>query len=224
MAKRKAPDSLGSNTRQMLDELDVLMEKMLSLPVNEIDEASIQPATANAQLAIEEPVQHEHHEQPRAPSRNEPRASPDNAQFLVGQLAVLHSPTGRESPPSPKNGAHEPRRDTAPAAAAATPPRTMAESLPAPDEILPPLARLAVPTASVQLPPSRRIVFRFRPLLWFNQGFDLLTQRLGGIGGWLRSSQGRMVLGMIGLMLLAAAAGWWLKEWMGWSWSSEPLE
>jgi hypothetical protein len=39
MAKNAANDTTLQSTKQMLDELDALMEQMLSLPVNDLDEA-----------------------------------------------------------------------------------------------------------------------------------------------------------------------------------------
>ena len=56
------------------------------------------------------------------------------------------------------------------------------------------------------------------PLLWINQRFDYATMFLGGVGSMLRSYAGRMLLGLVGLALLAGAAGWVLKDWLGWNW------
>lgn len=198
----KFKDSLGSNTRQMLDELDALMEKMLALPVNQTPEAAPMTATSSAEPAPASIQAPPVFSGPRA--RSAPVAA--SAQVLVGQLAVLHSqgaarparPQAREAPPEPA-------------------PSSFDENIP------PPLARLAQPAVSRAMAP-RPSSFSFRPLLWFNQGFDLFTQRLGLAGGWLRSSQGRLVLGLLGLALLGMAAGWLLKDWLGWTWELDSLE
>jgi hypothetical protein len=203
MSRRKSPDPLGSNTRQMLDELDSLMEKMLALPVNQLEDSATATSTT-APVAVQAP------REPRlaTPVRAEAMPAATSGQVLVAQIAVVHSPATHDVLPSPKS-----TRDS------------WAEYQPSnQDEVLPPLASLVAPVAETNPSASRLFLFRFRPLLWLNQGFDQLTQRLGFAGSWLRSSRGRMVIGVVGLTLLALAAGWWLKEWLGWTWSWDSLE
>src|SRR5262245_2918322 len=166
MSRRKPPDPLGSNTRQMLDELDVLMEKMLALPVNQL-EGSAAPSPAARNLP-----------EPRAQTstRTASRAESGSPQILVGQLSILHSPTTHDAFPSPKS----PTRDDRVAAIAAAPRREEAEvgtygggdTGDTASEYLPPLSSLPPATGEVRLPAARRFSLRIRPLLWLNQGFD----------------------------------------------------
>ena len=44
------------------------------------------------------------------------------------------------------------------------------------------------------------------------------TLAFGGAGKWMRSDGGRMLLGLSGIALLAAAVVWFLKDWLGWNW------
>jgi hypothetical protein len=57
-----------------------------------------------------------------------------------------------------------------------------------------------------------------RPLVWINQGFDLLVAQGGPFGRWLSSPTGRTALGCGGLLLLAGALAWGLLDWIGWTW------
>ncbi|MBM4068632.1 MAG: hypothetical protein FJ271_06760 [Planctomycetes bacterium] len=232
MSRRKSPDPLGnSNTRQMLDELDVLMEKMLALPVNQVDESV---ATLPAPAAVAPPAARE---APRPAGDTSRRAEQapgtfeTQAQVLVGQLSILHSPATHQALPSPKTPA---RDDRASAAALAKVPAREDAALGSfsvvdtTSEFLPPLSSLAPAVAEIQLPAPRRFRLRFslrpRPLLWINQGFDVLTQRLGLPGSWLRHTSGRALLGALGLVLLSVALTWWLKETLGWTWPWESVE
>lgn len=217
MSKSKpAPDPLGNNTRQMLDELDTLMEKMLALPVNHLEDGSpIYPtAAASAPVAVQEPVT----TPPpySGPTRPAPAPNRSSAQVLVGQLSVLHSPASAQASPDLESRG----RKLAPSSTQAGETWTGSPE----DDVLPPLVQLPAPMMESKLPAAARSAFRFHPLLWINQGFDLLTQRLGLVGSWLRSSRGRMMLGFLGLTLLALAAAWWLKDSMGWTWALDPLE
>lgn len=232
MSRRKSSDPLGSNTRQMLDELDVLMEKMLALPVNQLDESAESPS---APATVASPP----------PARQSPRTGGDNshveeksisvpvaqAQLVVGQLSILHSPTTHQALPTPKLPT---RDDRAAVAVLATAPECENAAIGSygvadtASEFLPPLSSLAPAVAEARLPAAQRFALRFsfrvRPLLWVNQGFDLLTQRLGVPGSWLRHSRGRACLGALGLLLLTAALTWWLKETLGWTWLWESVE
>lgn len=228
MSRRKSPDPLSGNTRQMLDELDVLMEKMLALPVNQIEgniETPSQPA------AVTPPPAARNLPEPRAQAGSRPatRTESGNAQILVGSLSILHGPTTHDAIPSPKSST----RDARAVAVAAAPLHEDAEhgahgGSETASEHLPPLSSLTSAVGEAGVPLARRfslrLSLRFRPLLWLNQSFDVLTQRLGLPGSWLRHANGRAFLGVLGLSLLAAALTWWLKETLGWTWLWESVE
>jgi hypothetical protein len=51
-----------------------------------------------------------------------------------------------------------------------------------------------------------------------NQVFDRWTYPLGTTGHWLRSAEGRDILGWLGIALLMVALVWGVLDWMGWIW------
>jgi hypothetical protein len=57
----------------------------------------------------------------------------------------------------------------------------------------------------------------WRPLVRVNRLFDRGVSHLGPAGRWLRGRTGRAVLGGAGLLLLAAALGVVLLDWIGWT-------
>ena len=56
----------------------------------------------------------------------------------------------------------------------------------------------------------------YLPLLWINLLFDQATMLLPG-GAWFRTAAGRALLGLVGIVLLGVATGWFLKDWLGWN-------
>jgi hypothetical protein len=54
------------------------------------------------------------------------------------------------------------------------------------------------------------------PIVGINQTFDFLMGRLGGTGLILRGT-GRVWLGWIGLLMLAAALAWGVLDWLQWA-------
>jgi hypothetical protein len=67
---------------------------------------------------------------------------------------------------------------------------------------------LSLPDRSNASLPEPVLAWWIRPLVWCNQLFDHCTTWLGEPGEWLRSRQGRAVLGWSGLVLLAGAVTW----------------
>jgi hypothetical protein len=57
-----------------------------------------------------------------------------------------------------------------------------------------------------------------RPLLWCNRLFDWCTGWLGPPGRWLRGTEGRSLLGWVGLGLLAGVLAWVLVNELGLEW------
>jgi len=92
-SSRSAPASPAS-TRQMLDELDALMERMLSLPVSDQEPTKAEPPKP-------EPVK-----RPRAKS---PDREPPTHSTVSARLTVIESPPGDFGPHSPDPEAHEER-------------------------------------------------------------------------------------------------------------------
>jgi hypothetical protein len=200
-------DTAGLHTtRQMLDELDALMERMLALPVNEIEDTRPEPAPA-----------------PPAPT-----AAPLTAKLTLLQVPAGEPPLDGAHPGT--NPSHLPSLNalrTAPVHVA--PPRTLLPPLPeapavapAPltDRVVPPTLQPSMDTLLAEVPePIDSLASWFIvPLLWSNRAFDRGTLFLGESGAWLRSTTGRAALGMTGLTLLAVACLWLARDWLGWTW------
>lgn len=64
----------------------------------------------------------------------------------------------------------------------------------------------------------RRRSFSYRVLLGMNQTYDKTVGLLGPLGAKLSAPRGRNLLGLIGILLLAAAGLVWIVEWSGWTW------
>src|SRR5207244_13738 len=94
----KEPATLQS-TRQMLDELDALMDRMLAIPVNDLDDAAAPPrgivrmATGSATLTVLEPPA----EEDDAPAKQAPPLPRQSFPSYSADLA----PTPQETRPLP---------------------------------------------------------------------------------------------------------------------------
>jgi hypothetical protein len=193
-AGRPRSSALDPATRQQLDELDLLMQRMLALPVDSPEE----PAP------LSEPPDAAAADSTTAPSdqRASTSAVPDTPSAAFETSTPPQSrATDRNKQPAP-GGRH--RTHTLPLSAgfAASTPRTPAQS---------PLP--------VSLPASpRRLAWPLHPLLWINLVFDWSTGWLGPLSGWLREPGGRALIGWGGLLLLAAALAWLAWDGIGWTW------
>jgi hypothetical protein len=215
----KEIDTLQS-TRQMLDELDALMDRMLAIPVNDVDDPAPRPGdivrmpTVSATLTVleapledeEDPAKDERPAQEARPLLQEsfPSYSTETVDTAAepAREPLLLQPHHLEAPPK----APEPEpipEDTIPPAITALP-------VPAVE---------STPIVTLVRPRQRSLVSRgTTPVLWLNQTFDKGTTFLGERGQWLRSPSGRRVLGLAGVTLLAAAALWLVIDWLGWTW------
>jgi len=225
----------------MLDELDALMERMLSLPVADLDTQL--PAPPQSLLTLEEPSAPaaltlppetgsdvESTTVPPPPVRAEVESAPLPLQgphirpvpagkIIVGRLSAppFYSPPP-EQESAEKNRQANDAGDEQPLGAPAQPP--------AGDAALPSLIIKPSVERPARAPVRRRSVFRvgFQWLLGLNQAFDRATLWLGGTGQRLRSTRGRLVLGLVGLALFALAVTWCLHDWLGWNWFKLSLE
>lgn len=201
MAKKTSNDQPHQSTKEMLDELDALMERMLAVPVNELDESAASPLP---------------------PSPPKPAA-------LAATLTVLQTPT--ETPAPSKHPPTQPPHVAMPPATPvsyqvpADDQQDLATTIPAPapitNDVVPPSLLPQVDPLLDDVPdpgamPATR--WGFLPLLWMNLLFDGATYVLGPGGTWMRSEGGRLILGLSGVALLLASAGWFLRDWLGWNW------
>lgn len=208
MSTKTTSDSSLQATKDMLDELDALMEKMLAIPVAEGDEApppnegkapTLTP-TISATLTMIEPL----------------ASTPVGASAPTAEPVPLHPVT---NPP------HFAPPIDATKVAELPPPATTADA-PTPQPV--PLTNDVVPAsdgpvidsllADVADPESAlTIEWVYWPLLSLNEGFDYVTTFFGGAGEGLRTATGRSLLGIVGLALSAAATVWLLRDLMGWN-------
>ena len=179
-----------SDTHQMLDELDALMDRMLALPIEEPEEQAAAPApTVSATLTLLDPPQPENPSEPLvAEERSADNAAPDMEPVAP---MVPTPPMAEDDPvavPVINDVAAPARFDIV------SPARVVAASRWRPDQI------------------------SYQFLLWVNQSYDHGTHWLGSPGGFLRSRRGRTCLGIAGMGLLALALAWLGKDWLGWNW------
>ncbi len=180
------------------------MDRMLALPVNDLEEASAPPReivrmpTVSATLTMLEAPAEEKYTRLESPPAGE----------TVGYVTDLPQTPVQPVIEEPPQRLYEPDLE------------------PVPEEVIPPsitaTARLhheASPGCAAGASPRPSLANRcLMPLLWFNQSFDKGTLLLGGPGHWLRGLRGRHLLGLSGLALLAGAGLWLVKDWLGWTW------
>jgi hypothetical protein len=207
----------GNSMRQQLDELDALLQRMLSLPINQVDEAASEPPRRPAVDLATTPV----------PGRR-------------GQMLLLDGsapvPTPQSAPPAawdphwninlnPQQGSSVlgPRSPAAQRTQSdALPPVWRAETVafaparqePAPQ---PPLSssNAAAPIARpepIRQPTPEPTPLSLWPVVAVNRVFDALMLCFGPPGQWFCTAAGRTLLGYTGMALLATsialAAGW----------------
>ena len=222
------PPALNA-TRQMLDELDALMERMLAVPVSDGEEESpapsaipqksrpLAPTLTLLQVPPEEaPVEEPRPELPpldpphdrpnpshlpiRAPRGNKAEDAAEFSATMAPSLLSNFSYRTPELPPLPGLPAAAPEAFSSRA--------------------LPPLSSPSVDAVLDEVPEpiASPMDWLLLPIIWCNRLFDHGTRVFGDSGNWLRSPLGRMLLGAVGLILLAAAGAWASRDWLGWTW------
>jgi hypothetical protein len=195
------------STRQLLGELDALMDQMLSLPVDEgaapstprIDpphpvappNAAMHPLSVTMTLlepSVEEPNVDEPIATPsiELPDSSEP-ADVDES-FWVQEADLVPDPQPR---PTPVRG------------------RTALVSVRSE-----PLVTTPLPIARL---PGRQIKRSYAWALRIDRFLIHRTFRLGIVGRLIRSDVGRTVLGVLGILMLLIAAGWLAKDLVHWT-------
>jgi hypothetical protein len=192
----------------MLDELDVLMARMLALPVAEIGPVAEmdEPARAHqggtapalaATLTLLDAAQDEPAYEPAAPVAV--ATAPPQSLYTI--------PAARRRRVLP-----QPEPEFPPLDRPAPRPEPIVSPTPA-QSVLPQIEQVLGEIAA-PIPQSPWLL----PLLWWNEAFDRGAQRLGMIGSWLQTSRGRAVLGFTGVLCLFLTVGCLLRDWLGWTW------
>ena len=242
MSTSLSPRPSGHPTRQQLDELDALLQRMLALPVNQAGDdvtAEIDASPRPAPAPRPAPVSYRtpDYAEDGAPAEDAPAAPAAPPRLDAAHVAgdaegnadgdnwVPLSSTWKPSPHTWKPLAQswqQPRFTVPaqePAAAveepvAVAPPVVEPPAPPAPAPVAAPLPPVPAPTdGAPDLSGWRRALVRF------NDGFDVLLLPFGTPGRWLRrDGRGRPALGGAGVLLLATAAALALTGWFGWTW------
>ena len=245
MSVKVSKTSPLQSTRQMLDELDALMERMLALPVGDNEELAPLPRDVR-------PLSDETDKETRRQGDKETdSASPcllvslspcpdlqEQEQASAGPLVEERQETGkpeplgttrsedeegdrfREAEESPSSSVtHHPPPATYSTAETELPTKareSLADAFE--DQLSPPLAinRPVQYVTTPARPRAQRGNPLLAPLVWANQSFDLCTSWLGPLGRGLRSNRGRTLLGIVGLACLGAASAWAVLERVGW--------
>jgi hypothetical protein len=199
-------------TRQQLDDLDALLQRMLALPVNPADE----PAPPDPPVPYPEPLP--------PPAGNvvlddpAPPIAPPPVRLGSADLPV--GAASRAAPEEPASARRVYLVDAASRAAApAAVPLPLLNPVPPAERrppTLPPPDRPRSPRQALiaSRPPGEPLLLR--PVLRLNRLFDALALGLGAPGRWLRRPAGRTLLGLAGLALLAAAVALVLLDRGGW--------
>lgn len=221
MSTASAP--ANQSMRQQLDELDALLQRMLNLPVNQVDEPA-DPIAQRARYNTADPsptppppagrkasMRLLDGSAPVAPP-TAPPASWDphwniNLNPQQGSSVFSRGPVAAPPPAPPEPAAPVWRAETVayPQPAAARPPQpTVTPPAPMPAPVMP------LPTAADS--PSLLLM----PLVALNRVFDGLVIQFGPPGEWLCTRAGRTVLGLAGFAMMAGSAAWAAAGWFGW--------
>jgi hypothetical protein len=216
----------NNSMRQQLDELDSLLQRMLALPINQLDETPAPPAPPPPRPAAPQPQVAFVPPPPRAAAG---QGWQPPAMVLLGDPGPVPQPAVA-TPPAVERGWSinlNPQFGSsvlAPPAPAAPPPAAMrvdaapqAEPAFAPPQPIPePMSRYR-PRRDV--PPSPLLA----PLVAFNQLFDAIAGLFGPPGRWLCGPVGRGLMGTAGVLMLLGGIAWGVAEYHGWSWPGRSL-
>jgi len=214
-------------TRQQLEELDALMQRILALPVNAVEDTISIPETSQRVtihgLADVPPVRDTENAVPPPPQKiEEGRANNPS----VARAARSEPSTGGEDQdldfsafafPVTAFAAEGGTRRTA----------TLPVAQPAEGESEKSAAGAGARAALTTVPLFAQATGRadvlivspwLRPFVWCNQAFDYGTVWLGPLGRWLRGFKGRALMGWTGILLIAAALAWVAVEGINWTW------
>jgi hypothetical protein len=195
----------GDPTRQQLDELDALMQRMLALPVNPPDEAG-----ASGPGRSETPVA----QVPSQPATPVPSPAPSPGEVEETRAKRLTPPLENKPKPTTKKVGET----TVPPAVVPSEPDRCAPlrtTLP-PTKIRPADKYQPAKVLPEDLGPP--VPFWLQPIVWPNRVFDGLTRWLGPPGRWLRGPYGRFLLACSGIVMLLTAVAWVTLHRMGWTW------
>ena len=190
MATAPSPNDL---TRQQLDELDALLQRMLSVPLAPPDTPMPGGSGRSASDGDEPPLPPSWRVDPPAPV----------ASASVPHLVLAEPPSSAKlepavpSPPAPK-----PAPAPKPTAKAAPKPAREPKAAPKPPPVPKPVAAPVITPA----PAAPPVALPLLPLVALNAAFDAVCGVFGPLGRVLRSGFFKHIYGLVGLGLLAYTA------------------
>lgn len=201
-------------TRQQLDEIDALLQRMLSLPAPAGDRAEEPPTSVTFPAPVVREVP-----PPQPPAPGDPAVHAWRVEWMQQPPAPAPHPAAPPpvtawgapvTPPAYPPWAEPPFATPVPSAG----PAPYAAPVPMPG------APLCPPPVPPRARPPQSPAVQLLGLL--NGVFDLPTYLLGPLGGWLRGP-GRAAVGWLGLGMLLAAAAWAVGDWYGYDWPRPAL-
>lgn len=212
----------NNSMRQQLDELDSLLQRMLALPINQLDETPAAPPPPPRQPAPQPQVTFV--PPPPRPGTAEGWRPP--AMVLLADSGPVPQPAAAPQPVergwsinlNPQFGSSvlAPPADPTP-----PPPPQPTMRLDTPPQVEPtftPPQPIPEPMVSYRprrdVPPSPLLA----PLVAFNQLFDAILGLFGPPGRWLCGPVGRGLMGTAGILMLLGGIAWGVAEYHGWSW------
>jgi hypothetical protein len=213
-------------TREQLDELETLMQRMLALPVNQLDADSgdnadtslprvptihVPPEWETSSAILPGPAVQQ---APKETATDEPQDDP--APHLP---AIVALPSVRERAREPRASDHDEFANLGPWPVTRGPAKRAEENGGAVAANVVIVDRPATaPQPWKPLRARRRRSVWVRPLEVVNWAFDRCTMPLGSFGRWLRGPNGRSWIGWTGLLFLTTAAVWAVLGCVGWTW------
>jgi hypothetical protein len=227
--------SPNQQTKQQLDELDALLQRMLASPAPNAESTPSEPISSRANNpAFSTPPPAVVYSS-QAPIQSEPVAQPWLMQSPAPTAGSMYSQapmaTAADAPVEP--AVPEPRffaaqTSTAPAAQTPfpyamvfgpLPVNQMPAASPPPTNYTPPGGIPAPQWAAPKIVETPPLPVSLWPLYVMNKLFDVVTLPLGPLGSWLRQSAGRNALGWLGVLMILGAIGWGVADWYGLNWT-----
>ena len=235
------PFAPNSQTRQQLEELDMLLQRMLSLPLSPTEETEVvRPLPPTAKIPVplppSPPVLVREVPPAKMPTPGQPQVQAWRAELPNPNQQANINPVFSTWSTSFNNNMQagappEPRAEVAPPAPNKPPTLVYGPSGPDPIVQPPPLPQPAsIPIAAQQPivvsrpepiisePPLSPIWW---PFLILNSIFDLSTQILGPLTSWLSAPAAKHVLGWLGIMMMILSVGLGISLWLGFDWGTQ---
>lgn len=208
--------SSNQQTKQQLEELDALLQRMLASPPPNTD---LMPADSTRSAAAPAAVVYS-----SQPIHSEPPAQPWMTQaappMATAADASIEQTAGQPQFFGPVNSAPAPQTPFPYAMVFGAQPNHQAPTVIAPISNQPVNHGIPAPQWEAPKPVSTPpLPVMLWPIYVMNKVFDLVTLPLGPLGSWLRQTSGRNAMGWLGVLMILGAIGWGIADWYGLDWT-----